>query len=347
MIRSLLVLLLFGRCLASFAAEPPPSRAVRECATCHPVQAKPHPATSMAHALETALECKILQEHPTLAFADGKYRYKIERQGEGSTYSVTDGQQTITAPILWAFGLGTAGQTYVFEDGGELYQSRVSYYAANDGLDLTIGARNMPPQNILQAAGQVMNSSDKLRCFGCHSTNAVSGNKLTLDTLIPGVQCERCHEPSEAHVSAMKRGNANSAPPMKRLEKLSTEELLNFCGQCHRTWEDIASSGTLGVNNVRFQPYRLTNSRCYDSEDGRISCVACHDPHREINRTDASYDAKCQACHAGGKPAAKACPTATANCVSCHMPKIEIPDSHHKFTDHQIRVVRANAPYPN
>ena len=29
--------------------------------------------------------------------------------------------------------------------------------------------------------------------------------------------------------------------------------------------------------------------------------------------------------------------------VHCHMPKFELPDSHHKFTDHEIRVVRANA----
>jgi hypothetical protein len=29
------------------------------------------------------------------------------------------------------------------------------------------------------------------------------------------------------------------------------------------------------------------------------------------------------------------------------MPKIEIPGSHKLFTDHQIRIARANAPYPN
>jgi hypothetical protein len=29
------------------------------------------------------------------------------------------------------------------------------------------------------------------------------------------------------------------------------------------------------------------------------------------------------------------------------MPKIELPGSHAKFTDHQIRVVRPGAGYPN
>jgi Cytochrome c554 and c-prime len=334
------LLLLLGSSVPSY-------RGVRECATCHPAQARPQPETSMAHALETVAECRILREHPFLTFADGKFRYRIERKGDGSIYSVTDGQETITAPVLWAFGLGSAGQTYVFEHGGELFQSRVSYYASIGALDLTIGARNLAPQSLLQAAGQVMDGGEKLRCFGCHSTNSAAGRTLTLDKLTPGVQCERCHGSSEAHLGGVKRGEPKAAFVMQPLGKLSTEELLNFCGQCHRTWEEIASSGTLGVSNVRFQPYRLTNSKCYDSEDARISCIACHDPHQEINREDASYDAKCKACHAGGKPAAKACPTAKSGCTSCHMPKIEIPGSHHGFTDHQIRIVRANAPYPN
>jgi hypothetical protein len=110
---------------------------VRVCANCHPAQAKPHPLTSMAHALETVPECEILRDNPLLTFQEGKYTYRIERQGEGSIYSVTDGQQTISVPIAWALGLGSAGQTYVLEMDGELYESRVSYFRAVKGLDLT------------------------------------------------------------------------------------------------------------------------------------------------------------------------------------------------------------------
>jgi hypothetical protein len=29
------------------------------------------------------------------------------------------------------------------------------------------------------------------------------------------------------------------------------------------------------------------------------------------------------------------------------MPKVEIPSMHAPFTDHRIRIARANAPYPN
>jgi hypothetical protein len=96
--------------LSSLSAQTP-SRAVRECATCHPAQAKPQPGTSMAHALELPSECTILKAHSLLTFKDGKYSYKIERSGDRSIYSVTDGEQTITVPIGWALGLGSAGQT--------------------------------------------------------------------------------------------------------------------------------------------------------------------------------------------------------------------------------------------
>ncbi len=300
----------------------------------------------MAHAMELVPECDILRSHPLLTFTEDRYSYRIERKGDSSTYTVTDGQQTVSAPIGWCFGLGVAGQTYVFEKDGTFYESRVSYYREINGLDLTMGASNLKPATIKQAAGRPMGRDEKVRCFGCHSTNATQGMQLTLDRSSPGVQCERCHGPTGNHLDGMKSGNPTLAQ-VKDLRHQSTEDLSNFCGQCHRTWADIAGEGKLGISNIRFQPYRLTNSKCYDTEDSRISCVACHDPHQEINRTDSNYDSKCQACHAGGKKEARACKVATIDCVSCHMPKLEMPGSHHKFTDHLIRVTKANEAYPD
>lgn len=296
--------------------------------------------------MELPAECDILKEHPLLTFREGQYSYRIERKGDQSIYTVSDGKQTITVPIGWAFGLGVAGQTYVFEKDGVFYESRISYYSEVGGLDLTMGALNSKPNNITEAAGRFMGRDEKLRCFGCHATHAVEGRALTLDTLIPGVQCERCHGPTEHHLEGIKRGDVAMAR-MKDLRAMSAEDTSNFCGQCHRTWAEIAGEGTLGIANIRFQPYRLTNSKCYDPDDQRIRCFACHDPHREIDQVDAHYDSKCQACHAGGKPGTKACKVAASNCVSCHMPKLNMPGSHHKFTDHQIRIVRANDVYPN
>lgn len=307
------------------------------CAKCHPAQANSQPVTSMGHALELPANCSILQSHALLTFKSGVYQYKIERHGERSFYKVSDGHDSLSVQIDYAFGLGTAGQTYVYTTGGQMYQSRVSFYSKIDGLDFTIGVTNEPPRNLLSAAGRAMFRAEAADCFGCHTTGSLEGKTLHLERMLPGVQCEHCHGSVESHVASL--------TPMKSLRHMSAETAANFCGQCHRTWDDIASAGTRGVANVRFQPYRLTNSKCFDADDSRIACTACHNPHKQVDSNAAHYDSKCQACHAAGN--ARHCSRAASGCVVCHMPKIELPGSHKLFTDHQIRIVRTNEPYPN
>jgi predicted CXXCH cytochrome family protein len=115
-----------------------------------------------------------------------------------------------------------------------------------------------------------------------------------------------------------------------------------------------------GEQNVRFQPYRLANSKCFDGADPRIRCIACHNPHQPLVRDLAYYDSKCLACHTAptkniplhpvtvANPAEiKSCPVAKSKCVSCHMPKISTLGGLLTFTDHEIRIVKPGAQYPN
>jgi hypothetical protein len=340
------LLLLFVVCVIARAEANKVSSTV--CAQCHS-QALSQAATQMARSLETVEQSRILIEHPVLTATYGKYSYRIERRGNQSLYSVTDGTKTVTMPIRWAFGANSAiGQTYILEKDGELYESRMSWFRELNNLGPTLGGGNSAPADVREAAGRLMSHDDKLGCFGCHATNARDGTRLTLEKMTPGVQCGRCHEATQAHVSAMLGNNGEPAVPagLAKLHVLSAEQASNFCGQCHRTWEEIAMQGAPSVANIRFQPYRLTGSKCYDPDDARISCLACHDPHEEVSTRPADYDAKCQACHQHGKTGAKACPVSKAKCVTCHMPKIELPGGHYKFSDHRIRIVKPNEPYP-
>ncbi len=324
------------------------SAAPAACARCH-VEALTQPATYMAHALETVDKGKILIDHPLLTTTVGKYSYKIERKGSESEYSVTDGTKTVTMPIRWTMGASSAmGQTYILEKDGELYESRVSWFQELNGLGPTMGSAGSVAPDIMQAAGRLMSDDDKRHCFGCHATNAVQGKQLTLDKLTPGVQCGHCHQAIDAHLAAVLAGNHDLAPPkdLHKLIGLSAEQASNFCGQCHRTWSEIALQGNFSIADIRFQPYRLTGSKCYDPDDARISCLACHNPHHDLNPQKVNFDRKCLACHAGGKPGAKACPVAKDKCVSCHMPKIDLPGAHYQFTDHRIRIVKPNEPFP-
>src|SRR5712664_468852 len=98
------------------------------CTQCHFKNLTSRPPTAMAKALESVTNCEILRSYPRLTFRKGVYSYEIVRQENRSLYKVTDGVTTISEPILWCFGRGGAGQTYVFEQNGSYYQSRVSFY---------------------------------------------------------------------------------------------------------------------------------------------------------------------------------------------------------------------------
>lgn len=314
----------------------------------------------MARALQLPARDPLFKTHPKLTVQKGAYLYTIEQRNLQTIYSVSDGRETLSLPIRWAFGVGS--QTFVLERDGHLYESFVSYYPVIDGLDTTMGDQRVHPQTLSQAMGRELSNGEAQGCFGCHSTGAVSGRELKLDALKPGVSCEHCHAGADVHLQAISHAKLESVPP--KLRRLSAEDLSNFCGQCHRSWETVVKGRLLGQVDVRFQPYRLANSKCFDGVDPRISCLACHDPHQEIVREDASYDAKCLACHSSGaKPSAgmlaanptkppnevvmKTCQVSKSNCISCHMPKTELPGGHMIFTDHEIRIVRAGEPYPN
>ena len=318
----------------------------------------------MGRASETAADCEVLRKHPRMTFRSGSFSYQIVREGNRSIYTVTDGVNTISEPILYCFGQGKAGQTYVFQHNGAYYESRVSFYNEIQGLDLTLGSQFATAGSLEEAAGRLMHAEDARNCFSCHNTAAVVGNQLKVDQLMTGVSCESCHGPGEKHVAAMKIGNSKEKYIFNP-STLSTDDLTQeFCAACHRGVEQVmAFPGRAGINNVRFQPYRIFNSKCY-SDDRRISCTACHDPHEELRIEPAYYDAKCLACHLSKPKAigadkrttaastqtaersAPPCPVGTQQCATCHMPKIELPGAHFKFTDHRIRVVRPNEPFP-
>ena len=334
--------------LPVLAVAQPPSVGAGACAQCHS-QAKSQPFTSMGRALETVEECTVLIDRPVMTVTVGKYSYRIERKGSQSDFSVTDGTNTVTMPIRWAMGASSSiGQTYILEKDGQLYESRVSYFRELKGLGPTLGSAGSIPVDVNEAVGRLMTREDKLSCFGCHATDAVSGRQITLEKLKPGVQCNHCHHDAETHLVEMVLNGyqPEAAIANAKSQGLYAEQISDFCGQCHRTWAEIAAQPNPSIANVRFQPYRLAGSKCYDADDARISCLACHDPHHELSSETTDYDPKCQACHGGGKPGAKGCPVSKSRCASCHMPKLELPGAHYKFSDHRIRIVKPNEVYP-
>ena len=125
------------------------------CAKCH-VEALTQPTTFMSHALEAVEKSKVLIDHPVLTTTVGQYSYRIERKGNESQYSVTDGTSTVTMPIRWALGADfSIGQTYILEKDGQLFESRVSWFRELNGLGPTLGYVGTTPADLPDAAGQI------------------------------------------------------------------------------------------------------------------------------------------------------------------------------------------------
>jgi len=331
------------------------------CAGCHLERNRSQTRTAMAKALKSADASPVLTSHPQMNFRAGPYSYEITRDANQSTYRVSDGNQTISEPIAYVFGNAHVAETYVLRHGGKLYEGRVSYYRAIDGLDWTVGDVLNPPPSLEAAFGRDITGDEAKNCFSCHGTGAIVEGQLALDHLAPGVHCEACHGPGKSHTAAM-ISNMGGGLSILNAGNLSPDTLSQeFCGACHRSANVVGMMPDLGgINNVRFQPYRLSGSRGHDPNDPHFACTACHDPHIDLPQQGASSDSKCTICHAP-KPADAAlsstkkntpragsstCPVADKDCDSCHMPKVEIPGSHFKFTDHRIRIVRPEEPYP-
>jgi hypothetical protein len=323
------------------------------CANCHQRVTNVYAHAPMRLAMVAEGASPALESLPNLTLRQNGFNYSVVTRNGKSAYTVTDGATSLTFPILWI--MGDRSQTFVLEKDGHYYESLVSFYERDKGLATTPGDEGIVPHTLDQAMGRQLSIWEVRNCFTCHASGYKPEEKLEGQKLAPGLNCERCHEGALEHMADAVKHDLTSLPDT--LSDLNAGQTSEFCGQCHRTWDKVVREGWHGEATVRFQPYRMANSRCFDAKDKRISCQACHDPHADdAGHEPAFYDSKCLACHSGAiAPAAtaavvaapKTCPVAKKDCVSCHMPKVALAGGHAIFTDHEIRIVRPGDTYPN
>lgn len=331
------------------------------CARCHQQQASSQAATAMARTAVRAADSGVLRKRHALTFTAPPYVHTIRTAESTSVYSVSDGQKSASVELAWAFGAGKVGQTFIFARAGAMHEARASYFGTLDALDVTPGRSFDRPADLDAALGRRLSAGETRRCFGCHST-ALSVQDGAVTGMVPGVSCEACHGPGKAHANAMDGDrHADGLAAVVNPASFNPVDSVDFCGSCHGTYWDVTLAGEKGVRALRSQPFRLQSSRCWADGDRRLTCVACHDPHAPLETSARSYDARCLACHrqtraepsmaGGGKPASRGAPAPHApacaagrrdECSTCHMPKYRVPEMHFSFTDHLIRVVRAD-----
>ncbi len=185
-----------------------------ECAKCHSDKAASQKNTPMGRTSGRAPDSGILAAHGRLTFQAGRIGYQIGTGESKGVYTVSDGAHSISTPLTWSFGDGHIGQSYLFERGGNFYESRVSYFDTLKALAFTPSRGLTEPQDLEQAMGRPVNGAELVRCFACHSTASTINDKFDRARMILGITCEACHGPGLNHVVA-EQSRAGNRPDLR------------------------------------------------------------------------------------------------------------------------------------
>jgi hypothetical protein len=275
---------------------------------------------------------------------------------EGGTIQLVTrlGDEVRSAIVEYALGSDHHGQTMIGRDKtGKARVFRISMFDHHRIWDLT---PNVPPPRTAdpgEVIGQYLSPDDLEKCVNCHLTSvrAVSDRSVP-EAADKGIGCERCHGPGGNHLAAVAARFNDLA--IARPKLASAAQINQLCATCHNS--DDPSLPETDPRIIRFQTLTMPRSRCYTESAGGLSCLTCHDPHRDAETSIAHYEAQCLSCHTAApteKPRAKqraipverasrtTCPVnSTNNCLKCHMPATPSLVHHTEFTDHHIRIHR-------
>jgi Flp pilus assembly protein TadD len=266
------------------------------------------------------------------------------------------------AEISFVLGSGRQGIAYLIEHDGFLFESPITWYPQKRRWDLSPG---------YDKRNDHFDKPIRSDCLFCH-TNRVEPVAGTVNAYRPpifqghAIGCERCHGPGELHVS---RPTLVNGKDMTIVNPADLEPSLRdaVCEQCHLTgerrvvragrrdedyrpalpfqrfWAVFIKSGTPAENRFVGQVEQMHESRCFVSSQGRLGCIACHDPHQlpAPGEKAAYYRKRCLECHGErgcSLPARVRLERSREDdCAGCHMPRTSSSDILHvATTDHRV-----------
>ena len=329
--------------------EPSPYTGESRCASCHAKESKTHERSRHARTLHRGLALLDLP-FPNKSLPDPESRtvsHAFKRDRDRIKVETRAGDRVFETIVEYAFGVRERSVTMIGRDDEKNYRAlRLSSYHTPEGVEWGPTAGDVPDSDAAEnIRGQPIPVRDGVvRCVYCHVTNfrdfrdppPESGLAPTASD--SGIGCERCHGPGGNHLAAIKAGFPDRA--IVNVGTAASAAITAQCADCHvvgSTPHIIAAPGD--PEFVRSPGLTLTFSRCYTESDGELSCLTCHDPHRDDNDPVAFYEAKCLSCHSQKNTSQTACRVnPSTNCLQCHMPKILVAVLHSSLTDHYIRV---------
>jgi hypothetical protein len=262
-----------------------------------------------------------------------------------------NGQKDMSGSFDIAFGSGEDAQTYATWKENRLYQLPLTYFA---GLTIWANSPGFPAGHAYY--GRVITS----RCFECHasyvSRETVQSGPLSVsenldrNSIIFGIDCERCHGPALEHVAYQQdHPHDTAAKYITRISALTRQQQLDVCAACH-SGNDLSTQKSLfafvpgdtlshyyypefGGDNVEpdvhgKQLQLLKASLCF--KGSTMTCTTCHSSHEAEGNKMAVFVAKCMDCHKNSVHATailrdneqkkRDFNLVGPSCIDCHMP---------------------------
>jgi hypothetical protein len=170
---------------------------------------------------------------------------------------------------------------------------------------------------------------------------------LNKQTLIYGIDCERCHGPAAAHAAYQKENPQDkTAKYIHSYKSVSNIQQIETCATCHSGLREpirspflfrpghalkdfyqpdtiARSAESLDVHGNQYQ--LLLASECFKGSIQTMTCSSCHNPHQTERNDMKLFSTRCMSCHQQNTKqfcsfADKVGPTIVNNCIDCHMP---------------------------
>jgi predicted CXXCH cytochrome family protein len=330
------------------------------CIQCHQTQYASASHSAHFKATSPGLKENILGHftngHNTFVY-DKNTKIVMEERND-SLYQALykNGKEVEAYPFDVIFGSKHA-QTSAYWKNHYAYELPLSYYKS---------INNWATSPNFSATTADFNRKIQKECFGCHSSNISSRyvttkstdtytymgmeveNFMNKNTLIYGIDCERCHGPAKEHVQThLKFPNLKKAQNMVAFGNLNRQQRIDACALCHsgnnksrlksrfqykpgENLSDYFSDNPKAHDTLNFDVHGnqlglLSQSKCFKKSQ-TMDCITCHNPHQDTPQNHITYSKICISCHQDAKHNATTLKTISQsklanNCVECHMPK--------------------------
>ena len=327
------------------------------CKQCHQQAFASHLQTAHFAATATADDSTVLGNFSAgknIFIYDSSLQVRLEKRDSGLFQVLYENNKEVLARRFdIAFG-NRKGQTCLYWKDDNVYQLPVSYYTSVQNWGTSPGFSIMFPPEFSRMIGK--------NCFECHSSYVKSreaastatantpGYEMALEkmnpqTLVMGIDCERCHGPAAEHVNFHLKNPAVKKPEfIVTAASLSNQQKLDACAICHSGndkeklkprflfkpgdaladyFKEGSGDGKIDVHGNQYA--LLLQSKCYTASNN-LNCITCHSPHTNAASEHTFYSAKCMSCHAENTAAFCTLKTVPVkllkeDCTGCHMPQ--------------------------